>query len=138
MVCPLQTGRLRGRRERNQYEIIRRTSVVAVKRCTTVPSATVTAIDPTASTSNNVVTYGATITLGSLPDGIRLGQTAEVTVTTDDFGFKAVEKPVHVHDIHATILHLLGIDHTKLTYHYSGRDFRLTDVHGKVIHDIIA
>ena len=57
---------------------------------------------------------------------------------TDDFGFKAVEKPVHVHDLHATILHLLGIDHTKLTYRYSGRDFRLTDVSGEVIHDIIA
>ena len=57
---------------------------------------------------------------------------------TDDFGFKAVDKPVHVHDLHATILHLLGIDHTKLTYRYSGRDFRLTDVSGTVIHDIIA
>ena len=57
---------------------------------------------------------------------------------TDDFGFKAIEKPVHVHDIHATILHLLGIDHTKLTYRYSGRDFRLTDVAGKVITDILA
>lgn len=57
---------------------------------------------------------------------------------TDDFGFKAIEKPVHVHDLHATILHLMGIDHTKLTYRYSGRDFRLTDVEGKVIHDIIA
>jgi len=57
---------------------------------------------------------------------------------TDDFGFKAIDKPVHVHDLHATILHLLGIDHTKLTYRYSGRDFRLTDVSGTVIHDIIA
>jgi len=57
---------------------------------------------------------------------------------TDDFGFKAVENPVHVHDLHATILHLLGIDHTKLTYRFSGRDFRLTDVSGKVIQDIIA
>jgi hypothetical protein len=57
---------------------------------------------------------------------------------TDEFGFKAVEKPVHVHDIHATILYLLGIDHLKLTYRYSGRDFRLTDVHGNVLHDIIA
>jgi hypothetical protein len=57
---------------------------------------------------------------------------------TDDFGFKAVEKPVHVHDIHATILHLLGIDHLKLTYRYSGRDFRLTDVAGDVLHDLIA
>ncbi len=57
---------------------------------------------------------------------------------TDDFGFKAIEKPTHVHDIHATILHLMGIDHKKLTYRYSGRDFRLTDVEGEVIHDIIA
>jgi len=57
---------------------------------------------------------------------------------TDDFGFKAIEKPVHVHDIHATILYLLGIDHKKLTYRYSGRDFRLTDVAGNVIHEIIA
>ncbi|MEZ5403224.1 MAG: DUF1501 domain-containing protein [Bryobacteraceae bacterium] len=57
---------------------------------------------------------------------------------TDDFGFKAVERPVHVHDIHATILHLLGINHLKLTYRYSGRDFRLTDVAGNVLHDIVA
>jgi arylsulfatase A-like enzyme len=57
---------------------------------------------------------------------------------TDDFGFKAVDKPVHVHDLHATILHLLGIDHTKLTYRFSGRDFRLTDVDGDVLHEIIA
>jgi hypothetical protein len=57
---------------------------------------------------------------------------------TDDFGFKAIEKPVHVHDIHATILYLFGIDHTKLTYRYSGRDFRLTDVSGNVLHDLIA
>lgn len=57
---------------------------------------------------------------------------------TDEFGFKVAEKPVHVHDIHATILYLMGIDHTKLTYRYSGRDFRLTDVYGNVIHDIIA
>jgi hypothetical protein len=56
---------------------------------------------------------------------------------TDDFGFKAIEKPVHVHDIHATILYLFGIDHTKLTYRYSGRDFRLTDVSGNVLHDLI-
>ena len=57
---------------------------------------------------------------------------------TDEFGFKAIEKPVHVNDLHATILHIMGIDHTKLTYRYSGRDFRLTDVAGKVVHDIIA
>lgn len=57
---------------------------------------------------------------------------------TDDFGFKAIEKPVHVHDIHATVLYLMGIDHKKLTYRYSGRDFRLTDVAGNVLHDLIA
>ena len=57
---------------------------------------------------------------------------------TDDFGFKAQENPVHVHDLHATILHLLGFDHEKLTYRYAGRDFRLTDVHGSVVREILA
>jgi hypothetical protein len=57
---------------------------------------------------------------------------------TDELGFNAVEGRVHVHDLHATILHLLGLDHEKLTYRYSGRDFRLTDVHGKVVQEILA
>jgi hypothetical protein len=57
---------------------------------------------------------------------------------TDDFGFKAAEKPMHVHDLHATLLALLGFDHEKFTYPYAGRDFRLTDVHGQVVRDIIA
>jgi hypothetical protein len=57
---------------------------------------------------------------------------------TDEFGFKAVEKRVHPHDIHATVLHLLGLDHTRLTYRHSGRDFRLTDVAGQVVKDILA
>jgi arylsulfatase A-like enzyme len=57
---------------------------------------------------------------------------------TDDFGFKVVENPVHVHDLQATILHLLGFDHERLTYRYNGRDFRLTDVEGKVVKDILA
>ncbi len=57
---------------------------------------------------------------------------------TDEFGFKAVEKPVHPHDLHATVLHLLGLDHKRLTYRYSGRDFRLTDVFGNVIHELLA
>ncbi len=57
---------------------------------------------------------------------------------TDDFGFKAVENPLTVHDLHATILHQLGINHEKLTYHYSGRDFRLTDVHGRVVKELLA
>jgi uncharacterized protein (DUF1501 family) len=57
---------------------------------------------------------------------------------TDEFGFAAVENKVHVHDLQATLLHLLGFDHTRLTYRFAGRDFRLTDVHGSVIHDLIA
>jgi hypothetical protein len=56
---------------------------------------------------------------------------------TDDFGFKATENPTSVHDLHATILHLLGFDHERLTYRYAGRDFRLTDVHGHVIKEIV-
>lgn len=57
---------------------------------------------------------------------------------TDEFGFRAVENKVHVHDLHATILHLLGFDHEKFTYRYAGRDFRLTDVHGNVVKEILA
>ena len=57
---------------------------------------------------------------------------------TDEFGMHAVENRIHVHDLHATMLHLLGIDHERLTYRYSGRDFRLTDVHGRVVSDILA
>ena len=57
---------------------------------------------------------------------------------TDDFGFAAVENKVHMHDLHATILHLLGLDHLRLTYRYSGRDFRLTDVAGEVVRGILA
>jgi len=57
---------------------------------------------------------------------------------TDEFGFKAEKDPVHVHDLHATMLHLLGFDHEQLTYRYAGRDFRLTDVYGNVVRDIIA
>jgi hypothetical protein len=57
---------------------------------------------------------------------------------TDEFGYQSIEKKVHVHDLHATVLHLLGLDHTRLTYPYSGRDFRLTDVAGNVVKEIIA
>ena len=57
---------------------------------------------------------------------------------TDPFGFQAIEGKVHMHDLHATILHLLGLDHESLTFRYAGRDFRLTDVHGEVVHEIIA
>lgn len=57
---------------------------------------------------------------------------------TDDFSYNITENPVHVHDLNATILHLMGIDHEKLTFRHQGRDFRLTDVHGRVVHDLIA
>jgi len=67
--------------------------------------------------------------------GIRPGTTYG---TTDEFGMHVAENPVHVHDLHATILHQLGIDHEQLTYRYSGRDFRLTDVHGEIIQGILA
>ena len=68
---------------------------------------------------------------GGVKPGIRHG-------ATDDYGYFAVENKVHLHDLHATMLHLLGLDHLKLTYRYAGRDFRLTDVHGEVVHEIIA
>ena len=57
---------------------------------------------------------------------------------TDEFGFRAVENPVSVHDLHATMLHLIGFNHERFTYRYAGRDFRLTDVHGKVVTEVIA
>jgi hypothetical protein len=68
---------------------------------------------------------------GGVKGGIAYG-------ATDEFGFKAIDKRVHVHDLHATMLHLMGIDHERLTYRYSGRDYRLTDVEGEVIKEIIA
>ena len=57
---------------------------------------------------------------------------------TDELGYEAAENKVHLYDLQATILHLLGLDHTRLTYRYSGRDHRLTDIHGHVVKDIIA
>jgi hypothetical protein len=57
---------------------------------------------------------------------------------SDDFGFYAQQDKVHVHDLHATLLHLLGIDHERLTFRYGGRDFRLTDVHGRVVGELFA
>jgi hypothetical protein len=77
--------------------------------------------------------FGFTMWLagGGIKGGLAYG-------ATDDFGWHAVENKVHVHDLHATILHLMGINHEKLTYRYSGRDFRLTDVAGRVVQDILA
>ncbi len=77
--------------------------------------------------------YGFTVWMAG--GGVRGGMTHG---ETDDFGFRAVHDKVHIHDLHATILHLLGIDHEKLTYRYAGRDFRLTDVFGRVVDQIVA
>jgi uncharacterized protein (DUF1501 family) len=68
---------------------------------------------------------------GGLKSGMTYG-------STDELGFDVAENPVHVHDLHATILHLLGFDHKKLTYRFQGRDYRLTDVHGELVKDILA
>ena len=57
---------------------------------------------------------------------------------TDEFGFKAVDRRMHIHDLHATLLHLLGIDHERLTYRHAGRDYRLTDVYGEIAREILA
>jgi uncharacterized protein DUF1501 len=57
---------------------------------------------------------------------------------TDDLGYNVVEDPIEVHDLHATILHLMGLDHTKLTYKFQGREFRLTDVHGNIVTKLLA
>ena len=68
---------------------------------------------------------------GGTKGGFNYGQ-------TDELGFGVVENPVHVHDLQATIMHLLGFDHTKLTYRFQGRDYRLTDVHGNVVQALLA
>ena len=77
--------------------------------------------------------YGFTVWLAG--GGVKGGT---VYGATDEFGYRAVENPVHVHDLHATMLHLLGFDHEHLTYRYAGRDFRLTDVRGRVLRDVLA
>ena len=68
---------------------------------------------------------------GGMKAGLAYGE-------TDEYGYYSVKDKVHMHDLHATLLHLLGVDHLRLTYRYAGRDFRLTDVYGKVVKDVIA
>jgi hypothetical protein len=75
--------------------------------------------------------FSSIVAGGGFKGGLRYG-------ATDDFGFRAETNPVHVHDLHATLLHQLGLDHKRLTYRHSGRDFRLTDVHGEVVRDLLA
>ncbi len=88
-------------------------------------------VSPTAGRDHNH--HGYTMWLAG--GGVKAGYTHGAT---DDFGFKAVKDRVHVHDLQATVLHLLGLDHERLTYRHSGRDFRLTDVHGNVVRRLIA
>ncbi len=90
---------------------------------------------PTAEGDNGREHHPFGFTMWMAGGGVRGGLTYGAT---DDYGWHAVENKVHVHDLHATILHLMGIDHEKLTYRYAGRDYRLTDVYGNVVHDIIA
>ena len=80
---------------------------------------------------HNAKGYTTWMAGGGVRGGIRYG-------ATDEHGYEAVENRMHVHDWHATILHLLGLDHEQLTYRYAGRDFRLTDVHGHVAREILA
>ncbi|HXU11150.1 MAG TPA: DUF1501 domain-containing protein [Candidatus Binatia bacterium] len=80
---------------------------------------------------HNPYGYSMWLAGGGVKGGFRYG-------ATDDHGYYAVEDKVHVHDLHATILHLMGIDHEKLTYRYAGRDFRLTDVYGRVVKELLA
>jgi Protein of unknown function (DUF1501) len=68
---------------------------------------------------------------GGIKAGVSIGE-------TDEFGYNVVADPVHVHDLHATILRVLGLDHTRLTFRFQGRDFRLTDVAGKVVQKLLA
>jgi len=80
---------------------------------------------------HNAKGYTAWMAGGGVKSGFEYG-------ATDELGYEAVEGRVHLHDMHATMLHLLGLDHTQLTYRYAGRDFRLTDVHGRVVNEILA
>ena len=80
---------------------------------------------------HNPVGFTAWLAGGGVKRGLRHGE-------TDPTGQTATVDKVHLYDLHATILHILGLDHTKLTYRYGGRDFRLTDVHGRVVHDLLS
>jgi hypothetical protein len=84
------------------------------------------------STGRDHSPYGFSIWLAG--GGIKGGM---VYGATDEYGFHAIENKVGIHDLHATMLHLLGIDHKRLTYRFGGRDMRLTDVYGEVLHDIL-
>jgi uncharacterized protein (DUF1501 family) len=89
------------------------------------------AVTPTAGRDHHVNGYSIFLAGGGFRGGTAYGR-------TDEFGNSVTENPLDVHDVHATILHQLGLDHERLTFRYGGRDQRLTDVHGRVIRDLIA
>ena len=80
---------------------------------------------------HNAKGYTMWLAGGGVKGGFKYG-------ATDEFGYEAVKDRTHLHDLHATVLHLMGLDHTRLTYRYAGRDFRLTDVHGRVVREVVA
>jgi len=88
-------------------------------------------IRDTVGRNHHIDAYTMWLAGGGIKPGITLGE-------TDEFGFSAIRDKVHVHDLQATILHLLGLEHTKLTFRFQGRDFRLTDVHGNVVKQLLA
>ena len=90
---------------------------------------------PTAENGDGRNHHPKAFTMWMAGGGVRGGLTYG---STDDFGYAPVEDPVHMHDLHATLLHALGLDHERLTYRYAGRDFRLTDVYGNVAHKLFA
>jgi len=87
-------------------------------------------IRDTVGRNHHIDAYTMWLAGGGIKPGITLGE-------TDEFGFSAIRDKVHVHDLQATILHLLGLEHTKLTFRFQGRDFRLTDVHGNVVKQLL-
>lgn len=90
---------------------------------------------PTAENKNGRNHHPQGFTMWMAGGGVKGGLTYG---TTDDFGYRPVMHPVHMHDLHATLLHALGLDHERLTYRYAGRDFRLTDIHGNIVHELFA
>src|SRR5688572_20969144 len=88
---------------------------------------------PTAENKDGRNHHPQAFTMWLAGGGVRGGLTYG---STDEFGYRPVENPVHMHDLHATLLHALGLDHERLTYRHAGRDFRLTDVYGEVVHDL--
>jgi hypothetical protein len=90
---------------------------------------------PTAEGTNGREHHPFGFTMWMAGGGVRRGH---VHGATDEFGWHAVQDKVHIHDLHATILHVMGFDHTRLTYRHAGRDYRLTDVHGRVVREILA